>query len=1024
MIIRSTPTAFPRIGFPFLAGLIIFLLGACTQKEKTFEHPLAASPDVAQYMENFEGRGDLTDPNSQPLAPETSLEAFQVPEDLRIELVLSEPDVVQPLHLSFDPQGRLWVVQYQQYPYPEGLKITSIDNHTRVKFDRVPEAPPAGARGADVVAVFEDKNGDGRYTHAFNAIEGLNIASSVALGRDRIWVLNPPYLLAYPDPDGDGKPDAAPEIHLEGFGLEDTHSIANSLQWGPDGWLYGVQGSTTTANITYENGTDLAFQGQAIWRYQPDSKRFELFAEGGGNNPFYLEFDRKGRIFSGSNGYGRGPYYKQGGYYVKSWGKHGPLTNPYAFGHLPNMPLDGENKRFTHAVMRYEAALLPPAYRGKIMALNPLHNYIQLTELAPNGSSFATRDAGKLVETEDKWFRPVDIKTGPDGAVYLADWYDSRLSHVDPRDTWHKSSGRIYRIVPGSGLPKNEPFDLAKADLRELTEWLQHPNKWFRQQALRQFADRKDPAALPALHRLFASENHQHALEALWAIHLSNGFDDSFVVNALRHPDPAIRSWTYRLVGDQESVGNRVWEVMVEQAEIESVAEVSSQIASTAKRLPGAQALPLLKALLHANPDPDDPDIPLLIWWAMEAQVEQNLNAVMAFWKDSRIWESPLSKGHLAGRMMQRLVMAGEHEAATEFLKRSPDKSYDQVLVAGFYEGLVGRDLVNIPRTLIDLVSEKEPDTKGFELALRSGDFSNLDKAIELLSEAEQPLNVRLNLVHLLGELRPKSALPALLTLIQSGASPGSLKQEAIHAVKKFDDPEIGKQMAAIYPGIRADSYVREEAIRLFGSRPEWATAFFAEIRENKVVHKEDVSYSQARQFYLLEDESVRQLTEEIWPESKLLTAEEKTRSMAAYKQQIRSGKGDAVAGKQLFVQTCGSCHRLDSGGGSIGPELTGYDRTDLDYWLLHTVDPNAGIREGYETIEIETRDGRKIWGKLEKDEGGTKYIRPPLGGKGESIPDQEIREMHILEHSTMPERLLEPLNEQQVRDLFAYILK
>jgi putative heme-binding domain-containing protein len=1024
MIIRSTYSAFRHPGFPILPRLLVLLLVACTPKEKTFEHPLAATEDVARYMENFEGRGDLTDPNSQPMNPEASLKAFQLPDDLHMELVLSEPDVVQPLHMSFDPQGRLWVVQYQQYPYPEGLKITSIDNHTRVKFDRVPEAPPAGAKGADVVAVFEDKNSDGNYTHAFNAIEGLNIASSVALGRDRIWVLNPPYLLAFPDPDGDGKPDAEPEIHLEGFGLEDTHSIANSLQWGPDGWLYGVQGSTTTANISFENGSDVAFQGQAIWRYQPDSKRFELFAEGGGNNPFYLEFDRKGRIFSGSNGYGRGPYYKQGGYYVKSWGKHGALTNPYAFGHLPNMPLDGENKRFTHAVMRYEAALLPAAYRDKIMALNPLHNFIQLTALEPRGSSFATRDIGKLVETADKWFRPVDIKTGPDGAVYLADWYDSRLSHVDPRDTWHKSSGRIYRIVPKSGLSASKPFNLAKADFPALTEWLTHPNKWFRQQALRQFADRNDPAALPGLHRLFASENYQHALEALWAIHLSDGFDEAFVLNALQHPDPAIRSWTYRLVGDQVSVENRVWEAMVEQAEKESVAEVSSQIASTARRLPAAQALPLLKALLRSDPDPADPDIPLLIWWAMEAKVEANLKEVLAFWEDRRIWENPLSKAHLAGRLMQRLVMAEAYPAATEFLKRSPDKSYDQVLVDGFYQGLLGRDLIHLPRSLIKLVSEKEPNSQGFELALRSGDFSNLDEAIDMLREEEQPLNVRLRLVHLLGELRPEPALPALLALIQSGSSPGSLKQEAIHAVKKFDDPEIGEKMAAIYPGIRADTYVREEAIRLFASRPDRAAAFFAAIRESKVIHKEDVPYSLARRFYMLEEESIPEMAEEIWPESKLLTAKEKTEAIASYKRQVRSGKGDALAGRQLFLQTCGSCHRLDTGGGNIGPDLTGYDRSDLDYWLLHTVDPHAGIREGFETVEIETHTGRKIWGKLEKDEGGTKYIRPPLGGKGESLPDSEIREMRILDLSIMPERLLEPLNEQQVRDLFAYILK
>src|SRR6185436_12582291 len=231
-----------------------------------------------------------------------------------------------------------------------------------------------------------------------------------------------------------------------------------SLVWGPDGWLYGAQGSTCTATIR-----GIRFLGQAIWRYRPETDEFELFAEGGGNT-FCVTFDRKGRLFSGTNwGNQRGLYFVQGGYYVKGWGKHGPLTNPHAYGFFNHMPHDGDQARFSHSLIIYEADLLPEKYYGKMFSIVPLQNRVQVSEMIPEGSSYKTRDIARAVETDDKWFRPVDIKTGPDGAIYLADWYDIRLTHVDPQDDWDRSNGRIYRISGTAANGQREPAnDAAK----------------------------------------------------------------------------------------------------------------------------------------------------------------------------------------------------------------------------------------------------------------------------------------------------------------------------------------------------------------------------------------------------------------------------------------------------------------------------------------------------------------------------------------------------------------------------------
>ena len=253
--------------------------------------------------------------------PDEALRAFKTIDGLTMELVASEPVIRQPIDLHFDDRGRLWVVQYLQYPFPAGLNITSYDQYLRARYNAVPAAPPNHVRGADKITVLEDTDGDGTFDAHKDVITGLNITTSVLTGRGGVWVMNPPYLLFYRDRTGDGLPDGDPEVRLAGFGLEDTHSLANSLTWGPDGWLYGVHGSTSTANVR-----GVSFLGQAVWRYHPERDEFELFAEGGGN-PWTLSFDSKGRAFSGDNGgNSRGFHWVQGGRYEKNWPKHGPFT--------------------------------------------------------------------------------------------------------------------------------------------------------------------------------------------------------------------------------------------------------------------------------------------------------------------------------------------------------------------------------------------------------------------------------------------------------------------------------------------------------------------------------------------------------------------------------------------------------------------------------------------------------------------------------------------------------------------------
>jgi hypothetical protein len=264
---------------------------------------------------------------AQGFAPAEAAGRMSVSDQLEVRLVAAEPMIRQPVAIEFDDRGRLWVIQYMQYPNPAELKRVAVDRFSRTVYDRIPDPPPRGPKGADRITILEDTDSDGRADRSRDFVTGLNLASGIVFCYSNVFLIQVPYLLFYADRDRDDQPDGDPEVLLSGFGMHDAHSVANSLTWG----LYGLQGSTVTAKIR-----GVEFQ-QGVWRYHPTSKRFELFCEGGGNM-WGLDFDRRGQLFASTNVGGFVMLHGvQGGYYWKTFGKHGPLHNPYAFGYFDHV---------------------------------------------------------------------------------------------------------------------------------------------------------------------------------------------------------------------------------------------------------------------------------------------------------------------------------------------------------------------------------------------------------------------------------------------------------------------------------------------------------------------------------------------------------------------------------------------------------------------------------------------------------------------------------------------------------------
>lgn len=1010
----------------FLATVFLGLVSSCTSESNNVSiDQVAGNEEVRQFMEAFEGRGVQSD-GSKLTPAAVVLDRFTFPKDLELELLLAEPQVHQPVDLSFDHRGRLWVVQYNQYPYPKGVKVVDIDHHIRAVFDKVPEAPPTDVKGADKITIYEDTNQDGQYDKIIDAITGLNITTGVALGRGKLWVLSPPYLLAYPDPDGDGLPDGDPEVEVSGFGLEDTHAVANNLRWGPDGWLYGAQGSTTTADIVTASSKNVRFSGQAIWRFHPTTKVFEIFSEGGGNT-FDVEIDSKGRIYSGDNGVTRGFYYKQGAYYRKNWGKHGPLTNSYAFGYIPGMPVDGERQRFTHAWIKYEGNNLPPTYQQRVLAINPLLNFIITSELKAEGSSFAAVDQGKLLETNDHWFRPVDIKAGPDGGVYLADWSDSRLSHIDPRDTWDKASGRVYRLRSKNSHPI-PAFDLSKLSGDELVQVLSHPNKWHRQQALRIFGDRKDFTVLPQLRSLFDSDIPQEALEALWAIHLSGGFNEAMALAGLQHDDPYVRLWTVRLIGDQNGATPTLVKAIGTLAEQEQHLEVIGQIASTVKRLPAPGAQSILSKLLDNRFIQGDRDNQLLIWWAMEAHAEAHAFSPKALFSSPKIWEKPLVAKFILPRLVKRYMLAGgraNYARVAQLFDLAPSESLALPLFEGLQESLQGNmRLEQLPPALLELMEDYQLKFGEGPLALllRQQDEAAIKEVTEILADPNASHREQLSYLGILGEINAPSVVETLLKIIVHSAYSDAIKVACLHTLQHYDLPEIGTAVVKAYPDkLRANDRVRRAALQLIASRANWSAEFLSNITDSRQVKREDVPTDIVRQFKLLSDQKLVALLDKIWPEVTIASADQKKKEMQRIMGALETGVGKRLAGEQVYTQICGNCHRLHSAGGEIGPDLTAYDRRNLRELALNIVDPSAYIREGYVNYLFEMKDGQTIMGTI-KDQTDHHYLVKLASGEEQHLSTTQVNKAIPQEQSLMPERLTESLSDQQIRDLLIYI--
>ena len=967
--------------------------------------------------------GQFAPANSTALSPADAQKAFTVPEGFEVRLFAAEPDVINPVAMAWDERGRLWVVEL--YEYPLGA------------------AP--GTKPRDRIKILEDTDGDGRADKVTVFADGLNLATGIQVGYGGAFVGQAPDLLFLQDTNHDDVADTR-TVLMTGFGLEDRHELINGFTWGPDGQLYMTHGVFTHSKVKIPEASAPGVEvTAAVARYQPRTKKLEVYAEGT-SNPWGVDFDRQGNAFVSACVIDHLFHMAAGGIYVR---QGGVPANPYSYQLLPSIVEHKHHMAAYAGIQVYQGNQFPKEWQGEVLFGNIHQSAINHDHLTPNGSSFKAAAAKDFLTTTDGWFRPVSEQVGPDGALWVMDWYDKypcyQNAQADPEGV-DRERGRIWRVVytgkhPGANVPSRPEvkMDLGKLTTAKLVELLAHPNIWQRKTAQRLLTERRDPEALPALKKLLRDGPTLEArLFALWTLHSCDQINDSIIEDFHSDKEPAIRAWVARIIGERRLGDDQFIKILAQLAGDSdpgvrlAVATAARQLVSSSLTIdtppaPDAEGIEtgrILAPLVKASADAKDPLIPFMIWQAAEPKIAEDprhaFNWLLASGPDTM----PLS-GQLARKTMRRVCDTQDKEklnAAVQFLSAMADKSEGLTVAAldGLLEGQQGKALKpdTDPTPLFaKLAASGKPELvdRSQRLGTLWGNTSAIEGAIKTVNDTSAGLEERTKAIEAVRKLKSDAARETMLKLLANdNAEP--LKLEAIRALGEIGGDNVGDELVGRWKAFTPGE--RRAAAEVLASRRRWSLTFLSAI-ETKNIFPNEIPATVVRTLSESTDNSIRQRAAQAIGRVRPADAD-KLKIIADKKKMILAAPADLNAGHELAKKTCFVCHKLYGEGADVGPDLTGVGRSTLDALLANVIDPNQVVGKGYENVEVETKDGRSVSGRLVEDTD-TRVKLLSAGPKEEVVAKSDIEKMRVTEMSLMPEGL-EQMPDADFRNLIMFI--
>ncbi len=949
-----------------------------------------------------------------PPKHEQTLPEFEIAPGFEINLYAESPLLAKPTQMNFDPRGRLWVVSSSVYPQVQ-----------------------PGQTADDKVLVLEDTKGVGKVDKSTVFADGLLIPTGVEPGDGGVYVGQSTQLLFFKDNDGDGKADEK-RVVLSGFGTEDTHHIVHTLRWGPDGQLYFDQSIYIHSHFETPNGV-VRLNSGGVWHLRPPTMELGVFLRGF-CNPWGHQFDEFGQSFVTDGAGGQG----------LSYGMPGATYNTYASMRRELASVSAGSYPKFCSLEIINSRQFPDDWQGNAITCDFRAHRVVRFAIEEKDSAYATREMPDLLRTTNVTFRPIDVKLGPDGALYIADWSNPIIQHgeVDFRDPRRDHEhGRIWRVT-ATGRPLLERPQLVNAANRDLLNQLLSPNRYNQEQARRVLTER-GPVIAPDLADWVKSQSDEKAgLQALWMYQSINVVEPALLEKVLSARDGRVRAAATRVVSYWHAHLPNALELLAARI-ADDFPRVRIEAMRALAEIPTARSAELVLTTLDK---PLDPFLDYAAWLSINDLAQPWVAAVQSGeWKpDGREKQLEFAlkaiEPALAGVVLDRVLQ-------NRSIARDGGGPWIELIGQAGGEKDLRRLLDLILSDGLDPAAEARALTALSEAArLRNArPPGDLDAVSALFKSTDA--KVQADALRLAGNWKREGLVPQILPFAGDHDSPPGLHRAAFESLREIGGPAV---IAGILPLTAKphEGAVRREAVLAL------VALDLDQARQPAIETLNDLkSESEALAFWrsllsvkgaaaalakslpktglppLMAKAGLRVAREGGRNETDLVLALERGADLeseglgltdAEMKQLAARAlrEGDPARGEMVFRRKeigCVTCHAIGGVGGKVGPDLTSIGASaQADYLIESVFYPNRKIKEGFHSTLIETRDGEELSGILVRETGEQLVLRD-VTDKEISIAKNNIK-TRAQGNSLMPSGLVDSLTPAQQLDLFRFL--